>query len=553
MANSKIFASASRSGTVQHRADMRKIDGNALQLNAAGGHAYKNEVHASIVQMAVTGTFRDGFYECANTQLNSLLDLLSKADARFVAQVAIYSRRQAHMKDMPAFLLAWLSRNDGGAFESAFKHVIDDGKMLKVFTQIIRSGVIGKSSFGSQAKRLMAHWIREASDKRLLAASIGNKPSLADVIRLVHPRPKDESQAAMFGWVLGREVDEAKLPACVRQLKAFRAGDSKDLPDVPFMLLTSMELDTAGWTQVFLRATFQQLRMNLATFKRHGVFDNGEMLDQAVARLNDAKAIEEAKVFPHQLLAAANAFEDGDYVSQRLRAALFSAMDHALANIPQWSEKKVAVLLDVSGSMKSPVTGRDGRKPASKVSCAEAAGLMAAMIYQRNPGTHFITFDTVARKGKMPLKSSLQAVYEAINFNGGGTDCASGLNYLSREYLEADYVIMLSDNESHKAMTRRSGGYHSRTGAADAWNALKTGKNKHAKMVCIDFAPNTTVQVPDVTSVMNIGGLTDDVFRVTDNFFTEGVVQQSDNKEVDYNLLVKDIMSIDLEEFKEAA
>lgn len=549
MANKKIFASAN------HNTRRAAMSDTPKTVNAAGGLAYRQSDVDALVQMVVTGTFRDGFYTTGSSQLNEMASLLQRVPTEFIAKLAIYGRRQAFMKDTPAFLLAWLSKHDKELFEVCFPHVVNDGKMLKNFVQIIRSGVVGKKSLGSQAKRLVANWLVTADASRILSASIGSAPSLADVIRLSHPRPADVTQAAMLGWVLGRaEVDEAHLPQEVRELVEYRrarslnAGASRSvmgdlpLPKVPFMLLTSLDLDVHGWAQVARRATWQQLRMNLNTFARHGVFDAyPDVLVDACNRLADAQAIEKSMVTPHQLLAAVLHLEAGKHEAA-LKSALFKAIELACGNVPTWEGKDVAVFLDVSGSMTQPVTGGQGDKNASKITCAQAGALFAAVVKRRNPNATIISFDGSARKLDINGYQSLEAIYNSIRFTAGSTNCAAPVEYLQRHRIHADYCVMMSDNESHKAWVN----YRNRgtTGLSAAWGEYQRIAPK-SKLVCIDFAPNTSVQVPDMHDVLNVGGFTDDVFRVADRFFTQGVRSTKEVK--DTKTLAADIHAIDLQ------
>ena len=50
------------------------------------------------------------------------------------------------MKDMPALLCAILAVRDVKLLEAIFPRVIDNGKMLRTFVQILRSGVVGRKS-----------------------------------------------------------------------------------------------------------------------------------------------------------------------------------------------------------------------------------------------------------------------------------------------------------------------------------------------------------------------------------------------------------------------
>ena len=91
---------------------------------------------------------------------------------------------------------------------------------------------------------------------------------------MVHPKPKTASRAALYGYLIGQPHDAADLPELVKQYEAFKAGESKTLPDVPFQMLTSLELSKDDWKTIARNAPWQMTRMNLNTFARHGVFED---------------------------------------------------------------------------------------------------------------------------------------------------------------------------------------------------------------------------------------------------------------------------------------
>ena len=79
-------------------------------------------------------------------------------------------------------------------------------------------------------QRAFQRWLNSASVEKLLSASIGNDPSLRDVLRLARPTPTDNARRALFGWLTDKPVEkwapatEADLPEQVRPLAAYRAG-----------------------------------------------------------------------------------------------------------------------------------------------------------------------------------------------------------------------------------------------------------------------------------------------------------------------------------------
>lgn len=179
-----------------------------------------------------------------------------------------------------------------------FPRVIDNGKMLRNFVQIMRSGVTGRKSLGSLPKRLIGDWLERQSEAYLFEATVGQKPSLADVIKMVHPKPRSASREALYGYLIGRPHDAEALPKIVRDFESFKSNPTAEVPEVPFQLLTALNLGQREWVEIARRASWQMTRMNLNTFARHGVFAEKGMTELIANRLRDPQVIRRAKVFP---------------------------------------------------------------------------------------------------------------------------------------------------------------------------------------------------------------------------------------------------------------
>src|SRR5690606_17859630 len=132
-----------------------------------------------------------------------------------------------------------------------FPRVIDNGKMLRNFVQIIRSGQSGRKSFGSAPKRLIRAWFDTRTEEQVFYASVGNDPSLADVIRLCRPVPMTQERAALYGYLLGREKGKCNdaefavtqaLPEVVQTYEAFRKAPLGALPKAPYEMLEGLSL-----------------------------------------------------------------------------------------------------------------------------------------------------------------------------------------------------------------------------------------------------------------------------------------------------------------------
>ncbi|MEG2921282.1 MAG: TROVE domain-containing protein [Acinetobacter sp.] len=515
MANQTIFASQATK--------------NKLISNEAGGRAFQLDHRQALAQLAATGTLNHTFYQNAQAQLEQVLALTQNIDATFIAKTAVYTRKNNHMKDMPVLLLAILSQLEQNLFKAVFPLVIDNGKQLRNFVQIMRSGAIQRKSLGSLPKKMINQWLINASDNQLLSANIGNQPSLADVLKMTHPKPKDTNQDAFFAYILGKKYELEQLPTKVQALEKFRQGLTQDVPDLPMQLLTNLSLSAQQWAEIAKNGGWQMLRMNLNTFTRHGVFEI-EGMDNVIAnKLQDQDMIRKSRVLPYQLMATWAALDDA--VPQVVRQALEHVMQAALENVPRLTGR-VVVAVDVSGSMASPVTGY--RKGAtSKLRCVDVASLFACALKQVNPDIEIMPFDTqlhslniVEHESDASLFGRLKQVFSGSKtrsifevakqfaaLGGGGTNCSIPLKRLNRDQTAVDLMIYFSDNESWADQLRTQ----HKTGMLYEWDILKQ-RCPHAKLVCVDLQPYTHTQVPERIDTINIGGFSDEVFRLIDLF-----------------------------------
>lgn len=471
--------------------------------NDAGGAAYELSAEATLARLAATGCFGRTFYATAETQLEQTLDLAQRVNTDFLARTALYARRKGHMKDMPALLCAVLATRDLDRLIEIFPQVIDNGRMLRNFVQILRSGVTGRKSLGTAPKRLVRQWLERATDRQLLEASVGNAPSLADIVKMVHPRPAHATREAFYAWLIGKPYEADALPEALRHFEDWKQTREGEVPDVPFQMLTALDLGQKEWSAIATHASWQTTRMNLNTFERHGVFGDRALTDRIAARLADPEKVRRARVFPYQLLVAY--LNAGKELPARVREALQDAMEVALENVPA-IDSRVVVCPDVSGSMQSPATGY--RKGASStVRCIDVAALVAAAFLRKNRQTRVLPFEVGVVDLKLnPRDSVMTNAQKLAKIGGGGTNCSAPLALLNAEKSAPDLVIFVSDNESWADPKAPRG-----TAMMTEWETLRH-RNPQARLVCIDLVPNTTTQAPDRKDILNIAGFSDAVF-----------------------------------------
>lgn len=481
--------------------------------NEAGGRAYRLEARHALAQYAATGCLNTTFYTTAETQLEQVRELCRDVDPLFIGKTALYCREHGFMKDIPALLVAHLSLRDHRVFEAVFDRVIDSGKMLRTFVQIMRSGVVGRKSLGSLPKRLVRRWLTRRSPAAIFRASVGQAPSLADIVKMVHPKPRTEEEKAVFGYIVGRDYDREKLPTIIRDFEDFKKDKARPVPDVPFSMLTSLGLGVPEWRAIARKAPWQMTRMNLNTFARHGVFgddDEGRRLTTMIAeRLRSPEAIRRARVFPYQFMAA---WATTKGLPDEVRESLQDALDTALENVPA-IEGKIYVLPDVSGSMSSPVTGHR-RGATTKIRCIDVAALVAAAIIRKNRDAEVLPFEhTVIERTLINRRDSVLTNAERLaSIGGGGTNCSAPLALLNKRRAKGSLVIYVSDNESWVDAAVSRG-----TATMNEWQRFKE-RNPDARLVCIDIQAYATVQAIEREDILNIGGFSDQVFTLIEAF-----------------------------------
>ena len=267
-----------------------------------------------------------------------------------------------------------------------------------------------------------------------------------DVIELTHPGDTKGSaqhlqgpwQGDLFQHAIDRRHNRADrpVPASLAVLRA-NAQIRKDSEPVQSVrnhpLLSADRLREAGmtwedalslggqygldkkalWEAMIPSMGYMALLRNLRNFDQAGVSDR--VTADVIARLADPDEVARSKQFPFRFVSALKAVE-----SLRWGQALEEAVNHSCVNVPEVPGRSL-VLVDVSGSMASPVSDMSG------LSRMEIGALFGAMLASRAGdatlvafGTHHESFGAPAR-GASVLRTA-QRVTEASRRLGWGTE-----------------------------------------------------------------------------------------------------------------------------------
>lgn len=462
--------------------------------NEAGAPAYTVDGETLLAKLAFTGTLTPGFYLDGRAQLDNLVKVAGAVSPEYLAKAAVMAHEQGFIKDAPVVLLALLTKRDPALARRVARRIITNAKQLKNFTRVVRSGAGGRKSLGRVGRGIIAEYLRAKSPDQLLRDSVGKDPSLADVIRLAHYKPT-EAQASIVRWLVGAK--DAVRPDQLQQLDRFIAGEG-DPPNLPFFFFGG-----AGYDKLLERMSWQQVRQELSTFKRANLLQahdpNHEFTKRVVARLRDLESAQRGKAMPYQVLTTLEHLRSEGGYPQSVLTALQDSLDFTVRSVPVFGGK-VRIALDVSSSMVGAYVGK------SNVTASLAGGVFVAAMLKKNPATELIVFAERALRVEGNVPDSIWTIAKSLPFTGGGTACGAALTEVG--VTKPDLIIMISDNQSWADWNRSDP-----SSLAEGWRKYRN-INPKARMVCWDVTPSPSVQLPQLDSVLHVGGMSDAVFSL---------------------------------------
>ena len=131
---------------------------------------------------------------------------------------------------------------------------------------------------------------------------------------------------------------------------------------------------------------------------------------------------------------------------------------------------------------------------------------------RKNPDAEVLPFENKVVSLRSPRDTVMTNAEKLAKVGGGGTNCSAPIAFLNDTGSKGDLVIFVSDNESWIDASNARG-----TALLQQWELFKQ-RNPRAKLVCLDVQPNRTTQARDRNDILNIGGFSDHVFTLIEQF-----------------------------------
>jgi hypothetical protein len=390
-------------------------------------------------------------------RLAKLIPEVAVADPAWIENLVGWLRKESNLRSAPIILALTAAKalNDAGY----------EGVRKIVSNAILRADEPGEAlafwyaNYGRKlpigVKRGIADGVVRTYNEYSLGKYDGgdNKGfSFADVIKLVHPTPKDERQSALFKFAMDRRHDSSAKPAeILSQLNkrvaflALSTSEKREFVTGPEGAQRLKDagltwenvgstsgkggLDAKAWEALIPGLGYMALIRNLRNFEDAGVSD--EILDLVAKRLADPEEVARSRQLPFRFLSAARAIR-----SYRFAHPLERALDASLANIPSLKGRTL-VMVDRSQSMEWY------RSENTQMTWADTAALFGTALSMRAESADLVAFGSTSEKVDFHKRGSVLKTVESFQ-NLGGTETAAAIEQHLRGH---DRVVLLTDDQ----------------------------------------------------------------------------------------------------------
>jgi 60 kDa SS-A/Ro ribonucleoprotein len=365
------------------------------------------------------------FYEDGMQIAGRIQELVPRVAPERVAALAVEAREKTKLRHAPLLLVREMARHATHRVLVAetLTRVIQRADELSEFVAIYWAG--GREPLSAQVKKGLAAAFSKFDEYALAKYDRAGAVRLRDVLFLSHAHPVDEAQAAL--WKRLAENQLATPDTWEVALSGAGRGEAADKRAVWKRLLAERKLGALA------------LLRNLRNMHAAGVSE-----ELVLAALTSMKT---DRVLPFRFLAAARYAPQWE---QALEQAMYRALEGRTARL----DGHTVLLVDVSGSMASPISRR------SEMQRTDAAYGLAILLREIAEKVTIYTFSDTAKR--VPARRGM-ALRDALDQNQphGGTFLGASLKQVEGEVREGyDRLIVLTDEQSHDQVpTSRGRGY----------------------------------------------------------------------------------------------
>ncbi|MCF0208858.1 MAG: TROVE domain-containing protein [Bacteroidaceae bacterium] len=269
--------------------------------------------------------------------------LIPLCDAREVYDIALEARKKQKLRHTPLFIAVEMCRYDEHKrfVAELLPRIITRADMLTDFLALYwKANPDKKKTISHAAMTGLAEAFHNFDEYQFAKYDRETEVKLRDVMFLCHPKPKDETEEALFKKIAERTLET---------------------PDTWEVALSSGEDKKAAWTRLIKDGKLGGLAMlrNIANMRKAEV--EKQVIDEGIANLKSSMLL------PFDFLKARN-------MNMEFEREIEDAMLCAYERMPKL-EGRTLFIVDVSGSMGTRVSRLSDM---TRLQCAEAMAMLAA-------------------------------------------------------------------------------------------------------------------------------------------------------------------------------
>lgn len=344
-------------------------------LNYEGEKAYMMTPEEELYSAVVTTGLSNISYEKGDDRLERIKSLIDKNDPEFVAKLAVYARKEMHLRSVPLVLATELAKEISGSdlVSRTVDGVVqraDEITELLAYYQLSNKRTETKklNRLSKQIQKGLAKSFNRFDEYQFAKYNRKAEVTMKDALFLVHPKAKNDDQQTIFNKIAHNMLETPYT----WEVELSVLGQTKFINEAERKLAFKNKWEELIFSnKLGYMATLRNLRNILEAEV------SSKAMEKVCRYLADEKAVANSKQLPFRFLAAYRELKaiDSPYLSSVLEA-LEEAVAQSAQNIKGFGfDTSVVIAADVSGSMQKSVS------PKSKVLLYDI-GLLMSMILQ---------------------------------------------------------------------------------------------------------------------------------------------------------------------------
>jgi len=440
---------------------------------------YKDTENPSELKVREFNT--NGLDDQAVKIINACFEVASGHSPRDLLALAHWARVELNMRTTPQVMLA-VAANHENTKRFVRRYVPLITRRADDVLQVVAAyeHLFGWKGFPACLKKGISDRMSKMTEYEIMKYNRDAHPSFKDLLRFCERRKGYPFPETIREYILRGEVIDPKATPMIAARKELTSRKvwSRDIPELAKrsgvtweVLISQFGNDKQVWEAVIPNMGYMALLRNIGNFLSANI--SAEMANFVAAKLADPEAVVKSKQLPFRFLSAyrtlypdqSNWFAGiarqavardrtawDDRKLQTMLRGIETALDYSAENIPMLPGVS-CVVADNSGSMTYPVSEK------SVITLRDAANVLCAIIHRRSEESYVGAFGTNVVWPPLTTRNSvLTNMHKLATYNererGNSTDAWKIFDYLLKEKIEVDRIIVLSDMQCYDSGSR---------------------------------------------------------------------------------------------------